>query len=268
MKASALIFEEFFLGGQPMAQTDRAEAYDAYCRWAMYGEEYTGNNIAIRVLLASVSKKVKKADAEYKKKSDVLSEARSEAGKQGAAARWGKREKPSDAAAANDGKVCQPMVINDKNGTVNVSDSVGDTEVPSNPTDTATFANANVRHPDVQRSGVDAIVDEWNTLPEPIPHVKKLVPGSARDKQIKARIREYGIDDALQAIDNVRASPFLSGQRTDFVAKIDWVFGPKNFPKVLDGNYADTPRETTRPGQKREEIIWIDNLTERGSGLL
>lgn len=67
-KSSAIIYEEFYLGAQALPLEIRGEAYDAYCRWTIYGEEYTGDNIAISVLLASVAKKVESANANYKKK--------------------------------------------------------------------------------------------------------------------------------------------------------------------------------------------------------
>ena len=39
----------------------------------------------------------------------------------------------------------------------------------------------------------------------------------------------------------VSRSLFLTGQKVDWKASFDWLLGPKNFQKVLDGNY-DPPR--------------------------
>lgn len=72
MKNSALIYEEFYEGAQMLPKDQRADAYDAYCRWVLYGEEYSGDNLAIKVLLRSVSKKVEKANSNYQKKVDAM----------------------------------------------------------------------------------------------------------------------------------------------------------------------------------------------------
>lgn len=96
------------------------------------------------------------------------------------------------------------------------------------------FSDENIRRTDVQR-----VVDAWNALPAPVPKIQKLVTGSPRDKNLKTRIKQYGIDNVLKAIENIRESPFLLGQKTDFLIRFEWFVKPTNFPKVLDGVYED-----------------------------
>ena len=89
----------------------------------------------------------------------------------------------------------------------------------------------------IRRTEVQRVVDAWNTLPV-VSRVTKLVPDSQRFKWLKARIRDYGIDEVLRAIDNVRNSPFLLGEsKNGWTITFDWFVRPNNFPKVLDGNY-------------------------------
>ena len=59
-----------------------------------------------------------------------------------------------------------------------------------------------------------------------------------RRSAILARRREHGEDAVLEVLENRRASNFLNNVIFEGKgAPIDWVFGPKNFPKIWDGNY-------------------------------
>lgn len=88
----------------------------------------------------------------------------------------------------------------------------------------------------IRRTDVQQILEKWNTLG--VAKVTKLVSGTNRDKMLKARIREYGVDTILQAIDSVKQSDFLMGKNKDgWPITFDWFIRPNNFPKVLDGNY-------------------------------
>ncbi len=80
------------------------------------------------------------------------------------------------------------------------------------------------------------IQEAWNSL-----GLSKInsIKGN-RLKLLKARIKEYGIDTILKAIESIRNSSFLKGQnKTGWVIVFDWFIKPNNFPKVLEGNYAD-----------------------------
>jgi hypothetical protein len=80
------------------------------------------------------------------------------------------------------------------------------------------------------------IQEAWNSL-----GLSKInsIKGN-RLKLLKARIKEYGIDTILKAIESIRNSSFLKGQnKTGWVIVFDWLIKPNNFPKVLEGNYTD-----------------------------
>lgn len=109
-----------------------------------------------------------------------------------------------------------------------------------------TFSTENVRssQDDMQR-----VVEAWNSLN--LQSVSKLNPSTERYKQLKARIREYGVDEVLRAIENVRDSKFLRGDnKKGWTITFDWLIKPNNFVKVADGNYKDNQK----PSQNREVV--------------
>ena len=98
------------------------------------------------------------------------------------------------------------------------------------------------------RKDMHRAVEAWNTLG--LAKVSKIVTGSQRDIMLKKRLSEYGIDEFLRAIENIRVSKFLMGDnKKNWQITFDWFIKPNNFPKVLDGNYADKSEtvETNNP---------------------
>ena len=83
---------------------------------------------------------------------------------------------------------------------------------------------------------VRRIVQAWNSLG--LQQITKLTPDSKRGCMLRARVREYGTEAVLQAIEKIRSSAFLRGQNTKgWVITFEWFVRPNNFPKVLEGNY-------------------------------
>lgn len=97
----------------------------------------------------------------------------------------------------------------------------------------------------VETREIKEIIDAWNTLSSlGIQPIQKLMPSSKRGISLKARISEYGIDNILKAIENIRASDFLQGKnKNGWVITFDWFVLPNNFPKVLEGNYSNRSKE-------------------------
>jgi len=85
------------------------------------------------------------------------------------------------------------------------------------------------------------------------PRLRSISP--LRRTTLLARAREYeGLVSIKVALDNRANSRFLcyeifNGKGAPF----DWVFGPKNFSKVIDGNYNDTPGGKPGKGGKHSE---------------
>lgn len=88
-------------------------------------------------------------------------------------------------------------------------------------------------------SGSQVVVERWNQLG--LSQVTKVAASSNRGKMLNARIKEYGIDKVIEAVDRIKQSKFLQGQnKNGWVITFDWFVKPNNFVKVLEGNYDDT----------------------------
>ncbi len=98
---------------------------------------------------------------------------------------------------------------------------------------TAVSGETTRRTSDVQR-----VIDAWNALG--LQNIRRIAPGTDRDQWLRKRIRDYGIDAVLEAVEKVRGSRFLMGEnKRGWQITFDWFIRPNNFPKVLDGNYDD-----------------------------
>lgn len=108
--------------------------------------------------------------------------------------------------------------------------------------------NSTISNEMVCATSVARVIEAWNTLG--LSQVTRIVPNSQRDQWLKKRIRDYGEDEIIRAIENVRNSKFLNGEnRKGWVITFDWFIRPNNFPKVLDGNYDDG---STAPSKKKQ----------------
>nr|DAM33904.1 MAG TPA: replisome organizer [Caudoviricetes sp.] len=89
------------------------------------------------------------------------------------------------------------------------------------------------------QTDVRRVIEEWKKLQEVgINPIRDIKPSSKRYQLLKGRIREYGIDEVLNAINNVRNSDFLRGENNrGWMITFDWFVKPNNFTKVLEGNY-------------------------------
>ena len=83
----------------------------------------------------------------------------------------------------------------------------------------------------------NATIDKNNSVIAKV----RIIQGN-REKQLKARIKQYGEESVCEAVTKATLSPFLNGQK-GFIASIDWILKPNNFPKILEGNY--DKRETS-----------------------
>lgn len=139
-------------------------------------------------------------------------------------------------------KVCKNMVIVNNNSinvdinSQNVSNNSQSREEKSR--EENIVSKDTIRQTDVQRC-----VEAWNSLSDcGIKSISKMTSSSKRYQSLVARIREYGIDNVLVAIDKIRHSKFLQGRsesKRAWIITFDWFVLPSNFPKVLEGNYDD-----------------------------
>ena len=128
-------------------------------------------------------------------------------------------------------------------------------------------------------SSLHSVVDAWNSLSEyGIKPISKLTSGTKRYDSLVARLKKYGLDNVLKAIENIKHSDFLQGNTGDWFITFDWFVKPNNFPKVLEGNYNNAnpkPQQTTTDldpqitaqlraleEQQNETLAEFDNLTD------
>lgn len=67
MKASGIIYEQFYKGVRELPAELQAEAYNAYCEMVFYGNEYSGEQYAIKALLAMVADRIAEDEEKYQK---------------------------------------------------------------------------------------------------------------------------------------------------------------------------------------------------------
>lgn len=128
------------------------------------------------------------------------------------------------------------------NGTGNNVQPIPDNK-PDNKPDSKpdkTVSNDTVRRTDVQQ-----VVEHWNVLEKfGIKTVSRVTSGTKRYNSLIARIKQYGIDDVLSAIDRIKQSDFLQGRNSKgWTITFDWFVLPNNFIKVLEGNYDNSPKK-------------------------
>lgn len=102
------------------------------------------------------------------------------------------------------------------------------------------------------------ILDEWNKLP--VQNIR-LISGK-RLQMLRARVKQFSIDDVLKAIQSINKSPFLLGDnKRKWQITFDWFVAPNNFPKVLEGNYLpkeDESRFDKVKPQQGDGILFMD----------
>lgn len=91
----------------------------------------------------------------------------------------------------------------------------------------------------VCQTEVRQIMEEWNKLSKfGIKQISRLNKSSSRYNMLIARIKQYGKDDILTAIEKIKQSDYCQGKnKYGWTITFDWFVRPNNFPKVLDGNY-------------------------------
>lgn len=104
-------------------------------------------------------------------------------------------------------------------------------------------------------SDVERVLTAWNSIKKIRP-VRNILPGKNRDIMLRARIRENGVDAVLEAIENVKKSPFLLGDnKKGWQITFDWFVRPNNFPKVLEGNYINEDAAESQSQQEKQTLV-------------
>lgn len=112
-------------------------------------------------------------------------------------------------------------------------------------------------------SDVQRVISAWNSLG--LQTIRKIVPDTDRDKWLRKRIRDYGVEEVLAAVEKVRNSDFLMGNnKNGWTVNFDWFIRPNNFAKVASGNYNNRdpakPLDADSEMQRKYDIAkeWAD----------
>jgi len=120
----------------------------------------------------------------------------------------------------------------------------------------------------IRQTDVRRVIEEWNKLQDVgIAPIRDIKPASKRCQMLKGRIREYGMDDLLKAMDNIRHSDFLRGEnKNGWMITFDWFVKPNNFLKVLEGNYNGDRKHGSgaKTQRKVEPLIPFGTLSDEG----
>ena len=95
-------------------------------------------------------------------------------------------------------------------------------------------------------------VNEW---PE---HCQKTLRAHWKEKKDRQDLEWWKI-----FFKSIKKMPFLLGQKTDFQASLQWMIGPKNFSKIINGFYLDrsgSGHGANRSSRKTAEESWNDNV--------
>lgn len=107
---------------------------------------------------------------------------------------------------------------------------------------------------------IEQIAREYNARCHMLPPVDPVRVRAATQKAIRARWKEDRSRRSLawwcDLFDRVASSHFLTGRRTDFRATLDWLCGPKNLGKVLDGQYDSAPGTRDQVAVARARRQW------------
>ena len=90
--------------------------------------------------------------------------------------------------------------------------------------------------PKPERTDYQGVLDAYHECCPSFPVVIKLT--ETRKRAIKARLKDYGLDEIKRAFSLAGQSDFLKGS-SGWQASFDWLMKPANMTKVLEGNYTN-----------------------------
>ena len=111
--------------------------------------------------------------------------------------------------------------------------------------------------PKPERTDYQGVLDAYHECCPGFPAVIKLT--EARKRAIKARLKDYGLDEIKRAFSLAGQSDFLKGS-SGWQASFDWLMKPANMTKVLEGNYANRASPT---GGKSQSMWGEDDFVAK-----
>lgn len=103
--------------------------------------------------------------------------------------------------------------------------------------------------PKPERTDYQGVLDAYHECCPSFPAVIKLT--EARKRAIKARLKDYGLEEIKRAFSLAEQSDFLKGS-SGWQASFDWLMKPANMTKVLEGNYTNR----ASPAGGKSKSMW------------
>lgn len=103
--------------------------------------------------------------------------------------------------------------------------------------------------PKPERTDYQGVLDAYHECCPSFPAVIKLT--ETRKRAIKARLKDYGLDEIKRAFCIAGQSDFLKGS-SGWQASFDWLMKPANMTKVLEGNYTNR----ASPAGGKSQSMW------------
>ena len=106
--------------------------------------------------------------------------------------------------------------------------------------------------PKPERTDYQGVLDAYHECCPSFPAVIKLT--ETRKRAIKARLKDYGLEEIKRAFSLAGQSDFLKGS-SGWQASFDWLMKPANMTKVLEGNYTNR----ASPAGGKSKSMWGDD---------
>ena len=106
--------------------------------------------------------------------------------------------------------------------------------------------------PKPERTDYQGVLDAYHECCPSFPAVIKLT--ETRKRAIKARLKDYGLEEIKRAFSLAGQSDFLKGS-SGWQASFDWLMKPANMTKVLEGNYTNR----ASPAGGKSQSMWGDD---------
>ena len=103
--------------------------------------------------------------------------------------------------------------------------------------------------PKPERTDYQGVLDAYHECCPSFPVVIKLT--ETRKRAIKARLKDYGLEEIKRAFSLAGQSDFLKGS-SGWQASFDWLMKPANMTKVLEGNYTNR----ASPAGGKSKSMW------------
>ena len=218
----------------------RLSVHDAICRFLLTGED-PNNDVLYRSPYLYIKTEIERDKAAYEEKREMISLRNRENGKKG-----GRPRSKTQITQQNPVGFSKTQITQKKAERERVMEM--DNIISSSNEDVSTLQVDPEAKTMIEKVKSKSIIDFerlaafWNTTmaDKGIKQISKLT--EKRKAAVSARGREYGKDAIVRAIKKAAESKFLNGDNDRaWIASFDWMFLPKNFPKVLEGNFDNKP---------------------------